>query len=87
VCDTTFYGKRKDHLGTAVLYDSIGYEVILWNHVESEKSQYYMQLLKELLILGYSINAVTLDGRRGLNTMFKAYPLMIEMLWHHHAHY
>ena len=87
MCDTTFYGKKKNLLSIVVLYDSIEHEVILWNHVESEKSQYYKQLLKELLILGYSINAVTLDGRRGLNTMFKAYPLMIDMLWHHHALY
>lgn len=77
MCDTTFYGKRKDHLGTVVFYDSIEHEVILWNHVESEKSQYYKQLLKELLILGYSINAVILDGRRGLNTVFKAYPIQM----------
>lgn len=74
MCDTTFYGKRKDHLGTVVFYDSIEHEVILWKHVESEKSQYYKQLLKELLTLGYSINAVTLDGRRGLNAVFKRYP-------------
>jgi len=77
VCDTTFYGKRKDHLGTVVFYDAIEHEVILWKHVESEKSQYYKQLLNELLILGYSINAVALDGRRGLNTVFKAYPIQM----------
>jgi hypothetical protein len=55
----------------------IEHEVILWKHVESEKSQYYKQLLKELLILGYSINAVTLDGRRGLNAVFKRYPIQM----------
>ena len=47
VCDTTFYGKRKDKLATIVFYDTI------------------------------EINAVAIDGERGLNTVFKGYPIQM----------
>lgn len=77
VCDTTFYGKRKDKAGTVVFFDTIEKEILLWKHVESEKSKYYKILLNELLSLGYTINAVTIDGKRGLNTVFKGYPLQM----------
>ena len=46
-------------------------------HVESEKSKYYKDLLQELLLLGYTINAVTIDGKRGLNTVFKGYQIQM----------
>jgi len=74
VCDTTFYGKRKDKFGTVVFYDTIRNEVLLWKHVESEKSKHYKELLTKLLSLGYTINGVTIDDRRVLSTVFKAYP-------------
>lgn len=45
--------------------------------MESEKSKYYKVLLQELLSLGYTINAVTIDGKRGLNTVFKSYPVQM----------
>lgn len=74
VCDTTFYGKRKDKLATVIFYDIIEDELLLWRHVDSEKSKYYKEMLQELLSLGYTVNAVTIDGKRGLNTVFKVYP-------------
>ena len=77
VCDTTFYGKRKDKLGTIVFYDTIEDEVLLWKHVDSEKSKYYKEMLQELLSLGYIINSVTIDGKRGLNTVFKNSPIQM----------
>jgi hypothetical protein len=77
VCDTTFYGKRKDKLATVVFYDSIENEVLLWKNVDSEKSKYYKKMLQELLSLGYTINAVAIDGKRGLNTVFKGYPIQM----------
>lgn len=77
ICDTTFYGKRKDKLGTVVFYDTIQKEVLLWKHVESEKSKHYRDMFQELLSLGYTINAVTIDGKRGLNTVFKSYPIQM----------
>lgn len=52
-------------------------EILIWKHVESEKSKYYKDLLDELLSLGYTINSVTIDGKRGLNTVFKGYPIQL----------
>ena len=52
-------------------------KVLLWRHVNSEKSRYYKEMLEELLSLGYTINAVTIDGKRGLSTVFKSYPIQM----------
>ena len=77
VCDTTFYGKKRDKLGTVIFYDVLKREVLLWEHIETEKSASYKKLLKQLLALGYTINSVTMDGKRGLNTVFKEYPIQM----------
>ena len=77
VCDTTFYGKKKDKLGTVIFYDVLKGEILLWEHVETEKCEYYKKSLKQLLSLGYTINSVTIDGKRGLNTVFKEYPIQM----------
>ncbi|WP_205334659.1 hypothetical protein [Francisella opportunistica] len=52
-------------------------EVLLWYHVESERCKYYREMLFELLSLGYTINSVTIDGKRGLNTVFKGYQIQM----------
>jgi hypothetical protein len=59
------------------LYDVLKGEVLLWEHVETERCKYYKKLLIQLLSLGYTINAVTMDGKRGLSTVFKAYPIQM----------
>lgn len=45
ICDVTFYGKRKDKLGTLVFTDSMTYEILIWKHIETEKANDYKQLL------------------------------------------
>ena len=45
--------------------------------MDSEKSKYYKDMLEELLSLGYTVNAITIDGKRGLNTVFKSYPIQM----------
>ena len=74
VCDATFYGKRKDKLGTLVFKDDITKEILLSKHIESELSADYKQLLNQLLKLGYTIQSVTIDGKRGLHKVFKEFP-------------
>ncbi len=32
VCDATFYGKRKDKLGTLVFKDADSKEILIWKH-------------------------------------------------------
>ena len=75
VCDATFYGKRKDKLGTLVFKDNITKEILLTKHIQSELSADYNLLLNQLLELGYTVLSVTTDGKRGLQKVFKDYPM------------
>lgn len=83
MCDATFYGKRKDKLGTLVFKDDITKEILLSKHIESELSADCKQLLNQLLKLGYNIQSVTIDGKRGLYKVFKDFP--IQMCHFHQA--
>jgi len=40
----TFYGKRKDKLGTLVFKDNATKEVLIWKHIESETTKDYKHL-------------------------------------------
>ena len=77
ICDATFYGKRKDKLGTLVFMDSITHEILIWKHIQTEKVDDYKYLLIELLALGYTILSVTIDGKRGVINVFKDYPIQM----------
>jgi len=75
VCDATFYGKKKDKIGTLVFKGILSKEVLLWKHVQSELEKDYKHLLYRLLDLKYDIQAVIIDGKRGLYKVFKEYPV------------
>ena len=75
VCDATFYGKRKDKLGTLVFKDTVSREILIWKHIESEVVKDYKYLKEELIDIGYCIESVTLDGKRGLYKAFKNIPI------------
>ena len=77
VCDATFYGKKKDKIGTLVFKDILSKEVLLWKHVQSELGKDYKQLLYRLLDLGYDIQAVIINGKRGLYKVFKEHPIQM----------
>ncbi|WP_421715594.1 IS256 family transposase, variant Zn-binding type [Arcobacter arenosus] len=81
VCDATFYGKRKDKLGTLVFKDVESKEILIWKHIESETIKDYIYLKNELIKLGYSILSVTLDGKRGL---YKAFNHIPKQMCHFH---
>lgn len=73
ICDARFYGKRKDKLGTLVFKDSLTKEVLIWKHIQSETLKDYKYLLSLLLDLGYSVNSITIDDKRGLYKAFEDY--------------
>lgn len=77
ICDATFYGKRRDKLGTLVFMDSITHEILTWKHIQTEKVADYKYLLNELLRLGYEILSVTIDGKRGVASVFEDYPVQM----------
>ena len=77
VCDATFYGKRKDKLGTLVFKDITQNEILCWKHIDSELVFDYKQQLEVLLNLGYIVKAIIIDGKRGLYKAFKEYPVQM----------
>ncbi len=77
VCDATFYGKRKDKLGTLVFKDVETKEILIWKHIQSELVQDYRYLKEELFNLGYTITSTTLDGKRGLSKAFNNIPIQM----------
>ena len=77
ICDATFYGKRKDKLGTLVFKDNELKGILIWKHIESELLKDYRYLKDELIVIGYTIESVTLDAKRGLKKAFKNIPIQI----------
>ena len=64
-------------LGTLVFKDADTKEILIWKHIQSEKILDYKYLLQELLILGYKIKSITIDGKRGLYKAFEDYPVQM----------
>ena len=60
-----------------VFKDSITKEVLVWKHIQSETIKDYKYLLSELIELGYTINSITIDGKRGLYRAFEDYPVQM----------
>ena len=77
IYDATFYGKRKDKLGTLVFKDNESKEILIWKHNESETIKDYKYLKEELVKLGYTIKSATLDGKRGLDKAFEDIPIQM----------
>ncbi|PHS56497.1 MAG: transposase [Sulfurimonas sp.] len=77
VCDATFYGKKKDKLGTLIFKDILLGEVLIWKHVQSELAKDYKQLLQRILDLGYEVKAIIIDGKRGLYKALRDYPVQM----------
>jgi len=77
VCDATFYGKRRDTLGTLVFKDAVSKEILIWKHIESEVVKDYRYLKDELICVGYTIASVTLDGKRGLYRASEDIPIQM----------
>jgi hypothetical protein len=49
----------------------------VWKHIQSETIKDYKYLLTELINLGYTINSITIDGKRGLYKAFEDYPVQM----------
>ncbi len=60
-----------------VFKDSISKEILIWKHIQSETIKDYKHLLSELLVLGYTVNSITIDGKRGLYRAFEDYPVQM----------
>jgi len=75
VCDATFYGKKKDKLGTLVFKDVLENEILIWKHIQSEKQADYFYLRDQLLERGYTILSAAVDGKIDLATLIRTQKL------------
>jgi hypothetical protein len=75
--DATFFGKRSDRLGTLVFLDVLSGKIIAGKHIDSETSSDYKQLIDRLLEQGFVIQAVVLDGKRGVAKAFGNIPVQM----------
>jgi len=66
--------KETKWVGT-VFKDIIKNEILTWKHIDSELVFDYKQQLQVLLDLGYKVQAIIIDGKRGLYKAFKDYPI------------
>ncbi|CAA6800158.1 MAG: FIG00657648: hypothetical protein [uncultured Campylobacterales bacterium] len=77
VCDATFYEKNRDKLGTLVFKDVESKEILIWKHIDGEVVEDYRHLKEELITLGYTIQSVTIDGKRGVDKVFRGIPIQM----------
>lgn len=77
VADATFFGKRKDKMGTLVFKDVINNKIIATKHIQSEIVDDYKQLFESIIEQGYEVLGVVLDGKRGLHKAFKNIPIQL----------
>ena len=57
--------------------DILSKEVLICKYVQNELTKDYKQLLQRLLEIGYEVQAIIIDGKRGLYKVFKDYPIQM----------
>ena len=63
--------------GVLVFKDVIQNEILIWKLISKETALEYKLLLNILLAKGFTINAITIDGKKGLTKVFKDYPIQM----------
>ena len=75
--DATFFGKRKDKFGVLVAKDVKTSQVIAYQFIRTEQIDSYQQIVKSLQLSGFSINSITIDGKKGLFQAFTDIPMQM----------
>ena len=52
-------------------------KILIWKHIESEQIKDYIYLKDELISMGFTINGITVDGKRGLFRAFNEFPVQM----------
>lgn len=52
-------------------------EILIWKHIESEQIKDYIYLKDELISIGFTINGITVDGKRGLFRALEEFPVQM----------
>ena len=72
--DATYFGRKN---GVLVARDPNKKENLICNEITSETKIEYQKIKNELETLGYSLQAIVLDGKRGIPSVFKGIPIQI----------
>lgn len=81
VMDATFFGKRADKFGVLVAKDVVKSKIIAYQFIQTEKLDDYTKMVDHLQQVGFVINGITIDGKRGL---FQAFPAIPVQMCHFH---
>ncbi|ADV45287.1 hypothetical protein Nitsa_0013 [Nitratifractor salsuginis DSM 16511] len=77
VIDATFFGKRGEGFGVLVAKDILSGQLVAYRFIQTETLNEYAMLRQSLLDQGFIIQAVTVDGRRGLFGLFADLPVQM----------
>jgi hypothetical protein len=75
IIDSTFFGKRINQFGVAVIIDAHKKESVLWKYIDTEKSYYYYSMRKELERTGFEFKAVVIDDSKPSIKTFSDVPI------------
>lgn len=75
IVDSTFFGKRINQFGVAVIVDAHKRESVLWKYIDTEKSYHYQFMRRHLEQQGFKFQAVVIDGSRSLLRAFSDIPI------------
>ena len=77
VMDTTFFGKRIDKFSLIVAKDTKALEPISYHFIHTESMVEYSRLKSSILSQGFTIQSITIDGKRGLFSLFANTPVQM----------
>jgi len=77
VIDATYFGKRRDKLGLIVAKDVLLKEPIAYNFIATETKEIYQDLIEQIEDKGFVLDAVVLDGKPGIISLFRDIPLQM----------
>ena len=77
IIDATYFGKRRDKLGLIVAKDVVLKEPIAYNFIVTETKDAYRNLLTQIYDRGFTLDAVVLDGKPGIMSLFEGIPLQM----------
>jgi len=77
VLDATFFGKRIDKFGLIIAKDVITLEPVSYHFITTESIKKYKHLRLDIEAQGFTIKAITIDGKRGLYSLFADIPIQM----------
>jgi hypothetical protein len=77
VLDATFFGKRTDQFGLIIAKDIQTLEPVYYHFIHTESLSEYKRLKMAIHAQGFAIQSITIDGKRGLFSLFADVPVQM----------